>query len=74
MNWDIFMDIVSKNLNSTNFWDFYRQLSITGTGTAQWNTVGPLPPETVGVVFYFAYLLESPMDFTSNPVAVLITP
>jgi hypothetical protein len=37
-------------------------------------TVGPLPPVAVGITMHFAYALNGPWDFASNPVGVEIVP
>jgi hypothetical protein len=45
-----------------------------GDVQATFDTLGPLPPGTWGFGLYFAYALNNPWDFASNPVAVHIVP
>jgi hypothetical protein len=48
-------------------------LDASGTATAQLNAP-PLRPEFVGITMHYAYALNNPFDFVSNPVAIEIVP
>jgi len=74
LNWDIFTGLVFKLANTPPLANFYGTLYISGNGTGQLNTFGPLPPTSVGIKMYFAYLLYYPFDFVSNPVEIEIVP
>ena len=50
--------------NSAALQYFHSVLDGSGTATATLNTGGPLPPSTVGLVMYFAYLLYYPVTFS----------
>jgi hypothetical protein len=73
LNWDPLTDVVLINLNSTLFQDFFGSLGITGYGKARLNA-GSLPPESVGLILYFAYCLNEPFDFASNALEIEIVP
>lgn len=48
---------------------------LDGSGCSQALLVsGRIRPEFVGAAMHFAFFLENPMDFVSNPVKVMITP
>ena len=46
----------------------------TGRASAALNTLGPVDPVMVGATVHFAYLLNYPMDYTSNPVELQFVP
>jgi hypothetical protein len=70
LNWDLFTDIVTQYLNSFMFNNFLGQLDPSGNGDAKFNTLGPLPSVTVGLIVSFAYCLNSPFNFVSTPVNI----
>jgi hypothetical protein len=77
--WDPFTDLIIGMANSPALQGFRSVLDGNGTATATLNTGGPLPPSTVGLVMYFAYLLYYPVtfypyDYVSCPVEVTILP
>ncbi|MEW6746254.1 MAG: hypothetical protein AB1486_26230 [Planctomycetota bacterium] len=75
LNWDAFTSLVLRLLNSPAFAGFFGTLDGWGLATARFDTLGPVPPEFVGVRMYYAYfLLGWPMDFASNAVEVDIVP
>jgi len=74
LNWDAFTGIIFQLANTPALANFYGTLDGTGSGTAQMNTFGQLPPTSLGFKMYFAYLLYYPFDFVSNPVAIEIVP
>jgi hypothetical protein len=41
---------------------------------AIFNTLGSMPPGMAGVTLSFAYALNNPWDFASNPVGIEIVP
>lgn len=72
LNWDAFTNLVLAYCNTTLFFDFLGNLDAKGTGKARLNA--PPAPGLTGTVMHYAYCLNKPFDFTSNPVAVEITP
>lgn len=74
INWDAFTNIVIDLVNTPFFENFLGQLDSEGSGTATFNTYGPLPAEFVGSTLNFAYALNKPYDFVSNPVAIEVVP
>jgi hypothetical protein len=74
LNWDVFTDLVLTLANTPVMSNFYGNLDASGTAAAQIDTIKHLPPNTVGVVMHYAYVLYYPFDFASNPIAVEITP
>jgi hypothetical protein len=57
-------------LNTPLFSAFLATLDASGRSTAQLNTGGPMPPGSAGHTMYFAYALNNPFDFASNPVSI----
>ena len=74
LNWDLLTNFIIDLMNSSFFMNFYGTLDKNGTGTAIFNSGGPLPPGMAGYSFYFAYALNKPWDFVSNPVTIDIVP
>jgi hypothetical protein len=74
LNWDLLTNTIIALLNTPVFANFTGTLDGTGGGTAQFNTFGPLPTGSAGTILYFAYALNMPWDFVSNPVEVHIVP
>jgi predicted outer membrane repeat protein len=74
VSWDIFTKIVITFLHTKMFTDFLGKLDPQGQAAATYNTMGPLPPATVGMTMSFAFALNAPWDFASNPVHVEIVP
>ncbi len=72
LNWDVFTNIALTLVNSPIFQDFMGALDGNGNATAAFN----LPPITgvSGINMYFAYALNKPWDYASNPVSVSIDP
>jgi hypothetical protein len=73
INWDGFSHLEMSLLNTYPFLNFLGSLDGQGKAYAQFN-VPPLPGGCAGVKFYFAFCLNSPFDFTSNPVTIEIVP
>jgi hypothetical protein len=73
LNWDLFTNTVAALLNSPVFSNFLGTLDGTGGASAQLS-LGPLPLGFTGTVMRFAYLLNAPFDFVSNPAAIEIVP
>ncbi|MHC4944920.1 MAG: right-handed parallel beta-helix repeat-containing protein [Planctomycetota bacterium] len=71
INWDVFTDVVLLLLNTPVFMNFMGTLDANGMGNGQLNT-GPLPPQAIGLLMDYAYALNSPWDFASNPVSIEI--
>lgn len=74
LNWDAFTNLVAVLINTASFQGFMDNLDSDGIGTAVFDTLGSLPPEAVGVTFSFAYGLNDPWDFASNPGVIEIVP
>lgn len=73
LNWDPFTDIVLSFLNSPVFTDFLGNLDAQGSADAQINAPS-LPPTAVGIEMHYAYCLNSPFDFASSPLKIMIVP
>jgi len=73
LEWDVFTDIVLLLLNTPVFHNFLGSLDSSGQAAAQLNT-GPLDPSFAGTNLYFAYCLNAPFDFASNPREIEIVP
>lgn len=73
INWDIFSDIVMGLVNSPMFSNFMGKLAADGTAAAQM-IVPSMPSSAAGLVIYFAYCLNSPFNYVSNPVAIEVVP
>ena len=73
LNWDPFTDLVIKYMNSSFFVNFMGVLDPSGGGTAQFNTIAPIPG-MAGVTFSFAYAMRKPWDFVSNPINIEVVP
>lgn len=73
LNWDVFTDVVILLLNTPVFSNFLGLLDAAGESSAQINS-GPLPSGNVGVVMHYAYALNNPFNFVSNPIQVEIVP
>ncbi|MEW6746560.1 MAG: right-handed parallel beta-helix repeat-containing protein [Planctomycetota bacterium] len=74
LNWDVFSNLVIKFLNTPVFQSFSGTLDPSGQAAAVFNTGGPLPPEAVGLALSFAYALNGPWNFVSNPVTIEVVP
>ena len=74
LNWDYFMLLVTQHLNTQLFHNFQAKLNTYGVAMATFDTLQPLPPGSAGTVMHFAYALNVPWDFVSNPVVVEILP
>lgn len=70
LNWDVFTNIAINLSNTPLFSNFMGTLDATAKGSAQLNAAGPLPSGLVGLKMYFAYFLDWPWEFTSNPVEI----
>ena len=72
--WDVFTSIVASALNTPTFSSFFGGLNLWRNGTAQLNAPLPLNPGLIGTSLYFAYALNQPWNFASNPVEIEIIP
>ncbi|MHC4943210.1 MAG: DUF7948 domain-containing protein [Planctomycetota bacterium] len=72
LNLDVFTDVVLLLLNTQVFADFYGSLDAAGSAMAHLNA-GPVPGYA-GTQIYFAFCLNKPFDFVSNPVTIEIVP
>lgn len=75
INWDNFTNLVISFMNSPLFPAFEGQLNSNGANnTAQMNTQGPLPPNSIGTKFYYAFAVCNPgtniVHFVSNAVEI----
>jgi hypothetical protein len=74
LNWDVFTDFVLGNLNTPAFQNFWGNLTWgSSTAWAALDVQKPLPG-LAGITLHFAYCLNNPFDFASNPVQVDIIP
>ena len=74
VNWDAFTNIVIANLNTAAFVNFMAALDGVGQSTAKLDTITSLPSSAVGVRMAFAFAMNKPWDFASNPVTIEIVP
>lgn len=74
LNWDIFTDLVWQLSNTYYFENFLGTLDAEGKANAAIQNPGALPPGKTGLMMYFAYCLNSPFDFVSNPIQVEVIP
>jgi len=74
INWDVFTGLVFKLVNTQPFTNFQGSLDSSGAAAAQFDTLGPLPPEALGVKMSFAYCLYFNYNYVSNPVEIEIAP
>ena len=72
LNWDNFTNVIINMVNSSVFTNFQGKLDGQGNGTAQLNL--PPVPGTAGLTMYYAFALNNPWDFASNPVPIEIVP
>jgi S-formylglutathione hydrolase FrmB len=72
LNWDFFTNLIVTYANSIIFQDFMGTLSDEGFATAQLNLTPVLG--AAGITMHFAYALNNPWDFVSNPVEIQIVP
>lgn len=72
LNWDPLTDLVLSLVNSAFFTDFLGILDPDGRGLAQ--LTAPSNIGNVGLVIHFAYLLNDPFDYVSNPAPMEIVP
>ncbi|MHC4942696.1 MAG: right-handed parallel beta-helix repeat-containing protein [Planctomycetota bacterium] len=71
VNWDVLTDQILPLINTPVFSNFLSKLDIHGAAEAELAT-GPLDPAFVGLVMHYAYALNMPFDYASNPVQVEI--
>ena len=75
LNWDAFSSLLMTLVNTPAFQDFMGTLGAKdGSAVAVLDTFGPLPPGTAGLTLFFAYALNAPWDYASNPVSLEIVP
>jgi hypothetical protein len=73
VNWDAFTDQMLILLNTPIFSNFMAKLDIHGASEAElW--IFPIDPGFVGLEMTYAYALDMPFDYASNPVQVEIVP
>jgi hypothetical protein len=73
INWDYVTLILLGMMSTPVCPDFYGLLDSDGTAGATLDTLGPIPGYA-GLTLSFAYGLNNPWDFASNPIQVVITP
>lgn len=73
LNWDFFTNTVIALINTPVFSNFMGSVDGTGSATATFNAMAPFPG-AAGLTFNFAYALNKPWDFVSNPVGIEIVP
>jgi hypothetical protein len=73
LNWDILTGLVINLLNTPIFSNFMGTLDATGSASAKFDTIAPIPG-AAGLTLHFAFALNNPWDFASNPVGIEIVP
>lgn len=73
LNWDAATDILLALLNTPFCQDFYGNLNAIGMATAKLDTLAPAPG-VAGIELNFAFCLNNPFDFVSNPVYIELIP
>lgn len=73
LNWDVFTDLVLNVINTPVCSNFMGQLDGTGSANANFNTFGPIPG-AAGITVNFAYAMNMPWNFVSNPVSISVVP
>lgn len=73
LNWDGFTNLVVAFTNTPAFQGFLGTLDGLGRAAPRLDTLGPIPG-TAGITLYFAYTLDAPWEFTSNPVEIQVVP
>jgi hypothetical protein len=74
LNWDAFTNLVILLLNTPAFPNFLGTLDASGQATAKIDTLGQLPAGVAGIMIHFAYAMNNPFNFASNPVGIEILP
>jgi len=74
LNWDFVTTLIFGMANTPAFIDFQGTLDSKGSATAQFNTLGPLSPNAIGVPMRFAFLLYGPYDYVSNAAEIEFLP
>jgi hypothetical protein len=72
LNWDLFTNVIISIVNTPVFTNFQGILDGQGSGMALMNL--PPIPGAAGLTMYFAYALNNPWNFASNPVEIEIVP
>ena len=73
LNQDFFTDFVFMLINTPVFSNFLGKLDADGTAKATFDTIKPIGGG-IGLELHFAYALNNPWDFVSNPAAIEIVP
>jgi hypothetical protein len=73
LNWDLFTNLTVLFGNSPVFQDFLGVTDQDGAGAARL-VIGPLPPGSAGVTMHFAFALNAPWNYASNPVGIEVVP
>jgi hypothetical protein len=75
LNYDLFTGNALSLVNTPVFANFMGQLDAAGMSVAKLDTLGPLDPQLVGLVLYFAYAVNSaPSYIASIPAEIEIVP
>jgi hypothetical protein len=74
LNWDVLTGSVISLANTPVFSNFMGTLDASGHSVARFDTLGPLPIPPWSYGLYFAFALNNPWDFVSNPVTIQIVP
>jgi len=73
LNWDDFTDELLLLVNTQTCIDFFGMLDSNGANHAKLCT-NILQSQYIGMEINFAYCLDAPFDFVSNPVKIEIVP
>lgn len=74
VNWDFATDLIVSGLNTALLENFLGTLDGSDSAAAVFITYSPLPEGTAVRILSFAYALDKPWNFVSNPVQVRIEP
>lgn len=74
LTWDAFTSLVLRLANTPAFASFSGALDDAGRGVATFDSLGPLPPESVGLTLSFAYAIVDGFRLASSPIDVEISP
>lgn len=74
LNWDSFTDLVWQYMNTKMFVNFKDYLDANGSGTATFDTLGPINPSMIGTRVSFAYGVGPDPWFPSNPITLDLLP
>lgn len=73
ITWDVSTDFILSNVNTPFFSDFLGVIDAGGKASARLY-LPAIPSSMVGLRIYYAFAMNNPWDFASNPVEIEIVP